>query len=89
MLIFVRGFNTFPLYINPNDTIESIKSKIHVKYENLSPKLQSLVYGGRLLDDDDKTISDYNIQEETTIHPSLRLLSCKCCANNCSHHHLH
>lgn len=68
MQIFVKTLTgkTITLEVEPNDSINSIKYKIHEK-EEIKPGMQRLVFAGKKLADN-KTLSDYNIQKESTLH---------------------
>lgn len=60
------------LNIEAKDTIASLKAKIHEKEEILLDQI-ALIFSSKLLEDD-KTISDYNIQDGSIIHLLLRVL---------------
>ena len=73
MQIFVKTFNgkTITLDVEADESVLAVKAKVERK-EGISANQQRLIFGLQQLEDD-KSLFDYNVPKDSTLHLMFRL----------------
>lgn len=70
--IFVRSQVTYVIEVTPTTTIRELKQKIYEKSQ-IDPSKQRLHFCGKLLNEAERTLAEYNVQRDCTVHIEVEM----------------
>jgi hypothetical protein len=74
--VLVKNMSTganIVLEVEPSDTINAVKDKIHDKWSSILPDQQQLFFRGNELDDGGRNLAQYNIQNKSVLELRIKI----------------
>lgn len=69
--IFIKIEKTYVIEATSTTTIRELRQKIYEKCQ-IDPSKQLLQFCGKLLNEDERTLGDYNVQRDCTVHLAFK-----------------